>query len=223
MSTSNKSRVPPTTISSTQTLRLLRYTKTTSRRLSAAMRTNRPFWHGNWPTNPDAEAADPWATDISAFIKSIDPNHLIALGDEGFFNRPGSPTYPYQGSEGIDFDANLQVSTLDFGTTHAYLDHWGTGADALAWGSRWITDHATSSSLYNKPVILEEFGMLEDKATIYAACDTIETSAFSGDLIWQAGSRYSWGDTHNDGYAIYPGDTVYDLMASHAATLKARP
>ncbi|KDQ27597.1 glycoside hydrolase family 5 protein [Pleurotus ostreatus PC15] len=171
-----------------------------------------------------------WATDISTFIKSIDPNHLVALGDEGFFNRPGSPTYPYQGSEGIDFDANLQISTLDFGTIHVRLDHWGTGADALAWGSGWITDHATSSSLYNKPVILEEFGMLEDKTTIYAAWfDTIESSGFSGDLIWFVPIRvppfctYSWGDTHNDGYAIYPGDAVYDLMASHAATLKARP
>ncbi|KAJ8696117.1 hypothetical protein PTI98_006010 [Pleurotus ostreatus] len=162
-----------------------------------------------------------WAADISAYIKSIDSNHLVALGDEGFFNRPGSPTYPYQGSEGIDFDANLQISTLDFGTIH---DVWGTTADAIAWGNGWIRDHATSMVQANKPVIMEEFGMLENKVPIYTEWfNTIETSGFTGDLVWEAGSRFSWGDTYNGGYAIYPGDDAYALLTEHAAALKARP
>ncbi|KAG9220538.1 hypothetical protein CCMSSC00406_0003994 [Pleurotus cornucopiae] len=165
-----------------------------------------------------------WAADISAYIKSIDSNHLVGLGDEGFFNRPGSPTYPYQGSEGIDFDANLQISTLDFGTIHCYPDGWGTTADAVAWGNGWIRDHATSMVQANKPVIMEEFGMLENKVPIYTEWfNTIETSGFTGDLVWEAGSRFSWGDTYNGGYAIYPGDDAYSLLTEHAAALKARP
>lgn len=82
-----------------------------------------------------------WVKEISAYIKSIDSNHLVSLGDEGelrhsepykagilstspgFYNQPSNPSYPYQGTEGIDFDANLAVSTIDFGTAHVSLSY----------------------------------------------------------------------------------------------------
>ena len=62
-----------------------------------------------------------WATDISKYIKSLDPNHMVTLGDEGF-GVPGATSYPYGTSEGVDFVKNLNVSTLDFGTYHMYPD-----------------------------------------------------------------------------------------------------
>jgi len=165
-----------------------------------------------------------WAKEISTYIKSIDSNHLVGLGDEGFYNRPGAPTYPYQGSEGIDFDANLDILTLDFGTFHSYPESWGQTNNQTLWGTQWITDHAASMKRVGKPVILEEFGVSNDKPTVYTAWwNEIVASGLTGDLVWQAGSRFSSGNSYDDGLAIYPDSPVYPLLTSHASTLKVRP
>lgn len=42
-----------------------------------------------------------WAADTSAYVKSLDPNHMVALGDEGFNPSAGDGSYPYQTSEGM--------------------------------------------------------------------------------------------------------------------------
>ncbi|KAF7377350.1 Glycoside hydrolase family 5 protein [Mycena sanguinolenta] len=170
-----------------------------------------------------------WAAEISAYIKSLDPNHLVAIGDEGFINDPlpHDYDYPYQGGGiGIDFEANLAIDTLDFGTFHMYPDSWGESGNDIAWGQQWITDHATIMTSANKPAIMEEFGLTytgtqraDDYATWY---DTVISTGLTGDLLWQAGSVFNGTETPNDGYAIYPTDPVYTLLQQHAAALKAR-
>ncbi|KAJ7772367.1 glycoside hydrolase superfamily [Mycena metata] len=162
----------------------------------------------------------------SAFIKSLNPNHLVAIGDEGFINDPipHNFDFPYQGGGiGIDFEANLAVNTLDFGTFH---DSWGESGNDIAWGQQWITDHAAFMTSANKPVIMEEFGLTftgtqraNDYTTWY---NTVISTGLTGDLLWQAGSVFNGTETPNDGYAIYPTDPVYTLLRQHAAALKAR-
>ncbi|KAJ7196268.1 glycoside hydrolase [Mycena pura] len=171
----------------------------------------------------DTTTITTWASNISAFIKSIDKNHLVAIGDEGFFNEPGSHNFDfvYQGTLGIDFAANMQISTLDFGTFH---ESWGENADVETWGVQWITDHATVMASTNKPAIMEEFGITDAtrNATYATWYQTVISTGVTGDLIWQAGSTLSNGQTPYDGYMIFPTDPVYQLIKSHAAALKAR-
>ncbi|KAF8996664.1 mannanase [Cyathus striatus] len=161
-----------------------------------------------------------WAKEMSTFIKSIDKNHLVALGDEGFYNDPSASTYPYQGSEGIDFDANLKIDTLDFGTFHSYPETWGQN-DISAFGLQWIVDHAASQKRAGKPVILEEYGATKDAVSIYEGWHAkMQDSGLTGSLYWQAGSHFASGSTHDDGYAIFPDSPTYPGVLAHAHALK---
>jgi mannan endo-1,4-beta-mannosidase len=58
-----------------------------------------------------------WATKTSAYIKSLDPNHMITMGDEGFMNGGGDGSYPYTTGEGMDFEANLKIPVLPISLT----------------------------------------------------------------------------------------------------------
>ncbi|QRV79394.1 Cellulase (glycosyl hydrolase family 5 protein) [Ceratobasidium sp. AG-Ba] len=178
---------------------------------------------GTWSGTCTTTTITNWATEMSAYIKSIDSNHLVAIGDEGFYNQPNGPNYPYQGGEGVDFDANLKISSIDFGTFHAYPGSWGQSANATLWGVQWIKDHAASQKAANKPVIIEEFGVTSDKVNTYTQWyNAVISSGLTGDLVWQAGSYVSTGQTWDDGYAIFPNTAEYTLQTQHAAALKAR-
>jgi len=98
-----------------------------------------------------------WVKEMSAHIKSLDPNHMVAVGDEGFFNRPGGAGEQYSGTDGVDHEAYLAVDSIDFGTFHLYPESWGTG---LPWANQWITDHIAAAQKVGKPTVLEEYGVL---------------------------------------------------------------
>ena len=119
-----------------------------------------------------------WARDTSAFIKGLDASHMVALGDEGFGVGGGSG-YPYSDYEGVDFERNLGIATLDFGTVHLYpssCEFFAAGLRACfnsrvrrtdgvcvcaggisdAEGNDWIEAHAAACLAAGKPCLLEE-------------------------------------------------------------------
>jgi mannan endo-1,4-beta-mannosidase len=115
-----------------------------------------------------------WATDTSAYIRSLDATHMITLGDEGF-GLPGDTSYPYQYTEGVDFVKNLGIKDLDFGTFHMYPDSCElpslaspsslsraspnlipSGGVPYSFGDGWIKNHAAACKAAGKPCLLEE-------------------------------------------------------------------
>nr|GMD30020.1 mannan endo-1,4-beta-mannosidase 2-like [Ipomoea batatas] len=66
---------------------------------------------------------------MSTFVKSIDRNHLLTVGLEGFYG-PKDPKRLKINPElwaadlGSDFIRNSNLSTIDFASVHVYPDHW---------------------------------------------------------------------------------------------------
>ncbi|KAG2172584.1 hypothetical protein INT44_002599 [Umbelopsis vinacea] len=163
-----------------------------------------------------------WVNDISSYIKSIDTNHLVAIGDEGFFNHTGTSEYVYDGGPGIDFDANLKLSSIDFGTFHLYPEGWGYGTNDT-WVLQWISDHVASQNAIGKPVILEEYGMSTDalRAAHYPVWHSLmESSGLAADAFWELGISSQAG---LDANTIYPTDaTVNVTVVNHALAMLAK-
>lgn len=84
---------------------------------------NEPRCHLANGNGCDTKIVTNWASQFSAWVKSLDPNHMVTLGEEGWFTPKdgyGDGTYAYQGTEGMDFVDNLAISTLDYATFHCY-------------------------------------------------------------------------------------------------------
>ncbi|KAI1193265.1 glycoside hydrolase superfamily [Nemania serpens] len=161
-----------------------------------------------------------WASDTSAYVKSLDPKHMVTLGDEGFGLATGTDnSYPFSYSEGVDFEANLKIATLDFGTFHLYPESWGTTYD---WGNKWVTSHAAACKAAGKPCLFEEYGSTSNHCTNESPWQNtaLSASGVSGDLFWQLGSTLSFGQTHNDGNTIYTGTSDWTcLVTQHVAAI----
>lgn len=95
-----------------------------------------------------------WAQEMSDFIRDIDANHLISVGDEGFYTGRTGPLYA--GEDGVDHEALIALRNIDYTTFHLYPDHW---RQTVAWGERWIEDHLTSARRVGKPAVLEEYNL----------------------------------------------------------------
>lgn len=198
--------------------------------------------------NTDAQCKDNilynWAKEMSEYVKSVDPNHMVVLGDEGFYNKPygyyneyTTSNYAFYGAEGVDFEKLMTIDTLDFGTPHLYLDQWGmkhtgTGQDDLLW----FKIHGETCAELGKPVILEEFGLTNrtirdseyEQWFEVLEGDVYETVEYAGTNYWMIAS-YIDGALYPDydQYTVYgpegtDTESTRQLIIKHAANMTAK-
>lgn len=167
-----------------------------------------------------------WADDMSAYIKSLDPNHMVAVGDEGFLNTGGH--WLFEATDGVDHEAVSAVKNIDFATFHVYPDNWQTGLKVL---QRFIQENLDSARKIGKPTVLEEYGVVikrNEKAEIISGFERREISyrnwnelamrgGAAGSMFWiLSGYDDQLGIyPDHDNYTLYKGDRTHQLMAPY--------
>ena len=171
----------------------------------------------------DTSIITDWITETSAYIKSLDANHMVTHGEEGFGLETGSDgSYPYGYSEGTDFAANCAVPDIDFCVYHLYPESWSV-SPGKEWGNAWITNHGKACAEIGKPCVLEEFGF-SNNCEVESAWEatSLGSEGNAMDMFWQYGDTLSYGQTHQDGNSVYYGTELYDcLVTDHVADIDA--
>jgi mannan endo-1,4-beta-mannosidase len=107
------------------------------------------------------EAYKEWVAAAAAYIKSLDPNHLVAIGTEGLASTESMQLY-----EDIHADINV-----DYLTIHIWPKNFGFFSDtaiAKSWNNilgragDYIQQHVGIAARLNKPMVIEEFGLPRD-------------------------------------------------------------
>ena len=186
-----------------------------------------------------------WIDDTSAYIKSLDSNHMVTTGSEGA--PPGEPTQ--------DFVKTHSAPGIDYVTIHIWPQNWGwydpkrpatyKAAEPLA--AAYFQKLAKEAKDMSKPLVLEEFGLAREwpplknnldpasptthKDLYYAALfklvlESIEAGGpAAGDNFWawagEARPGMSWvGDPPHEPagwYSVYDGDaSTLAIISDHA-------
>jgi mannan endo-1,4-beta-mannosidase len=140
-----------------------------------------------------------WTAEMSAYVKALDPNHLVSSGHANV-------------SEKL---ADLTIPTLDFGTWHGYPLYYKLTVQQFG---ELITEFCRLALRAGKPVLLEEFGYARSNqnfAEAYAVwLDTLTRDRnCAGWMVWRLVSQQDSGrypadeydqfDVHNDGGALW--------------------
>ncbi|WP_105901679.1 cellulase family glycosylhydrolase [Vibrio gangliei] len=170
-----------------------------------------------------------WAKEMSDYVRTLAPKQLIALGSEGFFKRPNTDDWTYNGNEGVDWERIITLPNINYGTFHLYPEHWKK-LNSEQWGTQWIVDHAQAAKKANKPAVLEEYGIGKDEPLnrdfIYRKwTNTAYEQGLAGSMFWilsgiepgQADGLYP----DYDGFRILnDGGSTAQLLMEHSQQMR---
>jgi mannan endo-1,4-beta-mannosidase len=125
---------------------------------------------------------DEWIDETAAYIKSLDPHHLVTTGSEG--SPPG---------ERQDFIETHNGSDIDYVTIHIWPQNWGwydpqnpaTYATSEKRARNYFDQHIVYADTLGKPLVLEEFGLARDWEPLHQIYDPDSPTTYR-DLFYTA-------------------------------------
>ncbi len=181
---------------------------------------------GAYPQSSDCrtDTLTAWADDVSAFVKSSDANHLVSVGDEGFYCIPGATDWTENCGEGVDTLALADLANVDVMSFHLYPDGWGKSA---SWGTAWIERHIRDAARIHDRAMLGEFGLLDraKRNPVYKEwTDTVLRSGGSGALYWILSDKQDDGSYYPDydGFTVYCPSPVCTAFGNFARVMQRR-
>ena len=123
-----------------------------------------------------------WIDETAAYIKSLDPNHLVTTGSEG--TPPG---------EVQDFQRTHDGPNIDYATIHIWPQNWNwydpqspnTYEQAEQNALEYLRRHVFDMAVLNKPLVLEEFGLARDWEPVQDIYDS-QSSTMYRDRFYKA-------------------------------------
>ncbi|XWS14550.1 hypothetical protein CRYUN_Cryun35bG0019600 [Craigia yunnanensis] len=170
------------------------------------------------PSDPSGRTMQAWITEMASHVKSIDGNHLLEAGLEGFYGPSSSQKQQYDPNfqVGTDFIANNQILGIDFATVHSYPDQWlqsSSDESQIAFLNNWLNNHIQDAqNILRKPLLFAEFGKslkISGPNQRDELFNTVYTAIYSsargggaavGGLFWQLFTEGM--DSFRDGYEV---------------------
>jgi mannan endo-1,4-beta-mannosidase len=173
-----------------------------------------------------------WYAEMSTYLKSVDPNHLVATGEEGLdVTTTGYTPFTsytlyfdfYMWLEGTSFTKNTALPSIDWASLHLYPDTWSWLAPESD-GKAWILDHTNLAGPLGKPLLLGEYGLETSSHSIYASwLATVAGSNAAGALLWELVPASRSAQAPETTNVVDPTDAVdVATQAAAAATMNAK-
>jgi len=136
-----------------------------------------------------------WLKETAALIKSLDSNHLVTTGSEGYTPSKLAGTHAIK---------DHKPKNIDYLTVHIWIQNWGwydpndhdkTFEKAKQKALKYLERHIEAADKLGKPLVLEEFGIARDEDDHNPAASTTARNAYYCYMFEEVYSRAKKGSS----------------------------